>query len=279
MYKIYCHIFPNGKRYIGLTKMKLEQRWDNGKSYKTCLLVDRAIKKYGWENVQHVVLATVENKEEAEEIERKYIAHYKSDNVEFGYNILPGGNVATNELTDEMRYKLGNGWRGKHRSNEDKHKIGEGVKKRFERPESNGHYGMKHTNETKEKMSISQKKAWESENRKKRASESMKNRMKNPEFKAEVLNRLRTCERKYVVTEEQKKKLSERMKGRWLNENSPTSKPVLQFDKEGNFIKRWANGGEAERAGIALRGNISKCCLHFPHCKTAGGYIWEYEQK
>ena len=33
-YKIYCHIFPNGKRYVGQTKQEVQRRFGpNGSNY------------------------------------------------------------------------------------------------------------------------------------------------------------------------------------------------------------------------------------------------------
>lgn len=281
MYTIYCHIFPNCKRYIGLTKNSLNQRWDNGNSYKTCPLVNRAIKKYGWDNVQHEILCVVDTKEEAEHKEKEFIEKYNTTDNKNGYNILPGGDVATNIPTEEMRYKLGSGWRGKHRTQEEKDKIGDGVRKTFSRPESNGHIGLKVTDETKAKMSKSQKESWNNEYRRKVASDKMRERMANIEYKQKVISALSAHKRKkgeWSMSEDTKKKLSKAMKGRWIGDKSPTSKPVLQYTKQREFIKRWANAGEVERAGIAKRRNIAKCCNHYPHYLTAGGYIWEFEK-
>lgn len=278
MYTIYCHIFPNGKRYIGITKTRLESRWDNGNSYKTCPLVDRAIKKYGWENVDHEVLDTAETKEEAELKERDYIKKYKCTDGRFGYNILPGGDVATNELTDDMRYKLGNGWRGKHRTEEEKRKIGEGVRKTFKRASGNGHIGLKCNDSTREKMSIAHKKRWENEQLKSEAAKRMKDRMSDPEYKKKIVENLQKHPPKpRKLTEEEKEIRRKAMLGKWLGDKSPCSIPVIQYTKSGEFVKRWANAGEAERAGIANRRNINKCCHHEPHCHTAGGYRWEFE--
>lgn len=280
MYTVYCHVFPNGKKYVGITRTSVERRWRNGCQYKTCPLVNAAIQKYGWENVCHEILATAQTKEEAERLEKGYIAEFDTMNPSHGYNILPGGDVSVNDATPEMREKLGNGWRGKHRTEAEKTKISAGVKKKFTRPESNGHYGLKASNETREKMSMSQTKSWATnESRKKAASERMKKRLSDPEYKRQVLERLAENQRGsgWKMAEETKKKLSERMKGRWIGAKSPTSKPVLQFTKSGEFIKRWENAGEAERAGIALRGSISKCCNGAPHCNTAGGYIWRHD--
>lgn len=191
MYTIYCHIFPNKKRYIGLTKTSLSVRWENGKKYKTCPLVNRAINKYGWENINHEILGEYETKQEAEIMERIYIIQYKTNDLKYGYNILPGGDVASNEITDDMRIKLGNGWRGKHRTEEEKELISQGVKRTFTRKESNGHFGMHHSNEAREKMSKSHKKQWENrEEWRKSASSRMKERWNDPVYREKMLKKL-----------------------------------------------------------------------------------------
>jgi len=65
--------------------------------------------------------------------------------------------------------------------------------------------------------------------------------------------------------------------GRWdLKYRLPKSKPVLQYDLEGNFIKEWINGKEAWRnINRGSYGDISACCLGSQ--PTALGYIWKYK--
>lgn len=87
---VYIHIFPNGKVYIGQTKQTTAQRWIRGKGYKG-QLVERAIKKYGWENIEHKVLYTDLSEEEANNLEIELIAKYKSTDERYGYNISSGG--------------------------------------------------------------------------------------------------------------------------------------------------------------------------------------------
>lgn len=278
MYVVYCHVFPNGKRYIGITRTGLQRRWGKGNNYKSCTLVDRAIEKYGWENVRHVILDFAKAKVEAEEKERYYISLFQTTNPEKGYNILPGGNVADNPPTAEMRVKLGHNKCGKHHTAEQKEKIRRGVKEAFKRPESNGHFGMHHTLEARKKMSDSQKARWDDELRA-HQGEMTRQRMSDPVYKKKIIDNLAKYRRKpgeWSMPQSTKDKLSVTNRGRWRGENSPTSKPVIQLTKEGVFVKRWASAGEAERAGIADLRNIHKCCRHSPHCYTAGGYRWEF---
>jgi group I intron endonuclease len=243
--------------------------------------MDRAIRKYGWENIKHEVIDTAESKEEAEVKERYYIELFMSDKPEHGYNILPGGDVATNPLTDEIRYKLGNGWRGKSRTTGEKHKISLGVRETFSRPDSNGHFGMHHTDSTRQKMSESQVRRWSDDrSRREAAAERMRQRMNDPEFRTKVTENLSQCRRKpgeWSMPEEAKTKISEYNRGKWVGDKSPRSKPVLQYDVNGSFIKRWENACDVERAGIANRSNVAKCCRGNPHVKTVGGFIWRYD--
>lgn len=72
-YSVYMHIFPNGKRYIGITSNEVNRRWEKGSGYKKQAKMKNAINKYGWENIEHIVLLCNLSKEEAckKEIESK----------------------------------------------------------------------------------------------------------------------------------------------------------------------------------------------------------------
>lgn len=104
--------------------------------------------------------------------------------------------------------------------------------------------------------------------------------------------RLRTNHigKKQVRTEEWNRKISEANRGRKNpHEGVPRSedcrrkiskshaKPVLQFDKDGNFIAEYPSARIASKeTGVANQG-ISKCCLG--KGKTSGGYIWMFKDK
>lgn len=92
-YTVYMHRFPNGKVYIGITRVNPEERWRNGKGYSENRFMDFAIKKYGWDNVEHLILFSGLSKQEAEEKEIQLIADFNSTNQKFGYNIENGGNA------------------------------------------------------------------------------------------------------------------------------------------------------------------------------------------
>lgn len=61
------------------------------------------------------------------------------------------------------------------------------------------------------------------------------------------------------------------------NNSYSQSKPVLQFDKSGNFINEYPSVIEASRITRINRHDISQCCRGVYHHKTAGGYLWKYK--
>lgn len=110
-YIVYEHLFPNGKRYIGITRTSTHRRWEkDGNGYKT-QTVFRAIQKYGWENVKHNILFENLSKDEACKKEQEMIALYKSNNKHYGYNNTSGGEGGTvmNEQTRKRMCKAQKG--------------------------------------------------------------------------------------------------------------------------------------------------------------------------
>lgn len=103
-YKVYKHIFPNGKVYIGITSYRWYKsaRWKNGDGYNKQTYMRNAIKKYGWENIKHEILFDNLTKEEAEQKEIELIAFYKSNQREYGYNIQKGG-LLRGKLSEQGR--------------------------------------------------------------------------------------------------------------------------------------------------------------------------------
>ena len=55
------------------------------------------------------------------------------------------------------------------------------------------------------------------------------------------------------------------------------SKTVLQFDKNGNFIKEWISAHEVSRILKLHQSNIWECC--HGERKTCGGFSWKYKEK
>lgn len=133
IYSVYMHIFPNGKRYVGITSQQISRRWREGKGYKSQEMFTRAINKYGWDNIQHIILYDKLTKEQAEEKEIELIKKYRTNIRKYGYNIEAGGSSARGyKLSKETRKKMSKSRTG----------------------EKNWLYGKHLTEETKKKLSI-----------------------------------------------------------------------------------------------------------------------------
>lgn len=126
-YLVYMHITPNNKKYIGITSLKPKERWNSGYGYSHNTLFFRAIKKYGWNNIEHKILYENLSQEEAEQKEIELISTFKTNNSKYGYNIENGGN-STGKLSKETKRKLSEAHKGKKFTEEHKRKISEGNK-------------------------------------------------------------------------------------------------------------------------------------------------------
>lgn len=88
---VYCRTAPNGKRYIGITCKTMESRGAHGHGYSYNGYFANAIKKHGWNNFKHEVLARNLSEQQAKKLETFFILKYKSNQREFGYNRTNGG--------------------------------------------------------------------------------------------------------------------------------------------------------------------------------------------
>lgn len=111
-YKVYKHTCPNGKVYIGITHQNPLTRWAGGFGYETQTYFWRAIVKYGWINIQHEILYDNLSEEEAKEIEVRLIKEYNSQDINCGYNIMPGGDVHY-AMEKEIKEKISKSKTGK----------------------------------------------------------------------------------------------------------------------------------------------------------------------
>ncbi len=162
---LYQHIFPNGKSYVGITSKEnpYDRFGKEGKEYSH--YIGRAIKKYGWDNIEHKILKRGLTQEEANKLEKEYI---KKLNTQYpnGYNITKGGEGRAGyhkPHTQETKIKISKTktgiklgphtdiWKkhiseGKLKSN---HKHSEETKNKI----SKNRKGILHTQESKDKIS------------------------------------------------------------------------------------------------------------------------------
>lgn len=172
MYKIISGIYTitnliNNKIYLGKSS-NLKRRLNN---HKIALLslrhenehLQNSVNKYGIENFKFEILEEVSI--EFLDSQENYWANLLNvHNRNFGYNILncsPEGR--TKVYDEELRYKLGNGQRGKKASKETKQKMSESRKgkaihsEEFKNKLSNRAKNAKISEETRKKMSESAK--------------------------------------------------------------------------------------------------------------------------
>ena len=105
-YVIYAHINKaNRKAYIGQTCQTLQRRWRDGKGYTSNEYFTNAIKEYGWDGFEHIVLKENLTKSEADFYEKLYIKEFKSDERQYGYNLTLGGEgmIPSEETREKMR--------------------------------------------------------------------------------------------------------------------------------------------------------------------------------
>ena len=95
-YKVYIHIMTGLWIYIGQTGQDLEERWQNGEGYKQHnQMLYHQIKKYGWENINHILYKDNLTKKEADIIERDLIHFCARNEMATGLMVL---NLVYNNL-------------------------------------------------------------------------------------------------------------------------------------------------------------------------------------
>lgn len=179
-YKVYRHISPSGKVYIGITKCELEKRWKNGKGYEYNSIFSNAIKKYGWNNFKHEVLFSELNEVSAKLIECDLIYYYKQLNI--SYNITDGGDGSAGRIvSEEARYKMSIAKKGKASprkgiklSDETKQKLRE------------ANLGKHISEEVKEKIRVKNKNIVFSDEHRRKISEALKGRKVSEETRKKL---------------------------------------------------------------------------------------------
>lgn len=254
-YCVYIHKCPNNKVYIGITCQVPQKRWMKGNGYKHNKHFFRAIQKYEWENIEHIILFKKLTKEEAEQKEIELIKQYKSNISKYGYNIESGGNS-----------------KGKHN------------KKTLEKI-SKANKGKKLSEETKKKISVAQKGKYHTEETKEKMSKTRKGRKLTKEHK-QKLSRAKIGENNQNygkhLSKEQKEKISKSLKGHksW-NKNlkmkprsemskKKISKPVICI--ETGIV--YYGMREAERQTGISHTYIYYCCQQ--NNRMIKGYHWRY---
>jgi group I intron endonuclease len=134
----YLYIITNvstGKKYVGQTTDPI-RRWITHTTLTNPVqYIDRAIRKNGISNFVYEIVAMCLTQMDANETEDVLIKQYNSRDKQFGYNIKPGGKVATGWFhTEETKKKISESESGKILSKDTKIKMSQAQKVRVRLP-------------------------------------------------------------------------------------------------------------------------------------------------
>lgn len=241
-FMVYKHTTPSNKIYIGITCQKPQKRWRYGYGYSNCPLFYKAIKKYGWDNINHEILYENLTKEEAILKEKELIEKYDSTNNKKGYNLTKGGEGNFGVIfTEDRKQKISKSKMG--------HKVSEETIKKIKESTS----GMKHWNfgrnlsqETKNKI-----------------SESHKGKKLTPEH----IKQLKTF-KKGDIPWNKGIAMSEETKTKLMNKSKKKEILCIETNTKFNSIRE-----AYKKTGINYS-HIAEVCKGIR--KTAGGYCWQY---
>ena len=138
-YIVYMHRCPNDKKYIGVTRVKTYSRFHGGSGYRYNKEFYSDIKKYGWGNIEHIIVSENIDKEQAYKLEQELIKKYNTTNFKNGYNKQNGGEK--NKNTDEIKQKIRNARLGTKLKETTKQKL-----RKQKIGKKNPMYGKKPTN-------------------------------------------------------------------------------------------------------------------------------------
>lgn len=269
-YCVYVHTNKiNGKKYVGQTGRKPEIRWgSNGVNYKASPYFYSAIQKYGWDNFDHEIIANNLTKQEACDLEIKFIKELDTMNEANGYNLTEGGEGAKH--SERTRKKISELRKGIVFSEEHLKNLTEAIRNRNYTP----------SEETRKKIS-------------ERASVSVSQYSKDGvllktwKSMTEVENALNICYQHisdccndirksaggFIWRYANKPLTKEHLE--WCNQKQHARiRKVDQYNKDGIFIKTWGSIKQAAKELSITEQHISGCCRG--KRKTAGGFIWKY---
>lgn len=92
------------------------------------------------------------------------------------------------------------------------------------------------------------------------------------------VDNLEWCTHKQNMEHASKSGVLSKGQNKWKGKNNPKSKAVLQFTKDGKFIKEWGSVNEIMReTGIPASTIFRVCNPKYEHEHSAHGYIWRYK--
>lgn len=248
----------NGKVYIGQSQ-KLNQRYGvhlyrlKRKEHHNEIL-QRAFDKYGIDNLEYNILEEVSDEKLLNKREKYWIDFYGGINSDQVYNLK---DPLLNEHSDYVKNKMS------------KNNMGE----------NNPNYGHEWTTEMKKRESDRKKgKSWEELYGEEKANEMKKNAAKSQEGRTHSEETKDKIRQHNIGEKNPSYGKGDRQRGDknpMFGKAALHRRAILQFEKNGNFIKEYEficqvkdDGFNIGNVGAAVKGNL----------KSAGGFIWKYKE-
>lgn len=268
--------------YFGITNTKPKYRWNNGNGYKTQKVFYNAIKKYGWDNFEHIIIKQGITEEEACFWEKEFIKKYNTTNRDRGYNLSTGGIHYSH--TEETKKHLSEIQKGKHHSPKTEFKKGcislnkgkkmplEAIEKLRKRAKGNKYnLGHKWSKEQKQRMSIIKKGKHSSPRTEFKKGQTAWNKgvpMTKEKYEKCKATMFKKGQKPWCAG----KKMTEEQKQKLRTAKRKTLKKVLCVETGIVFDKI----SDASNFYKINNSTIVSVCKKRPHFKTAGGYHWKY---
>ena len=204
-YSVYQHVTPDGLYYFGATS-NIKRRWrNNGAEYKGTAL-QPYIEKFGWDNIQHIVLFENQSKENALKIEDSLIiSGWEKGNC---INKIRSGNI---KKEDWYVKKLHKNYYNKNKDN-----IKEQHKQYYETNKEQISEQKKQYYETNKEQILEQKKQYYETNKDKKREYNRQyreqNREKYNEYNRKYREQNKEQIREYQRQYRQRKKLEKQLK-------------------------------------------------------------------
>lgn len=264
-YNVYIHITPSNKIYVGITKNIKNRFRSSGDGYRNCKLFYNAIKKYGWDNIRHEVLFENLTKEQAEQKEIELIELYHSNNQIYGYNILKGGNISTNDSI-ERREKISKSLKEYNATH---------ILEKEERAKkvSFAKKGVPLTEEHKKKLKENHK-GFLGKTMSKEHKEKISKANSGRKFSKLHLQKISNAHKGKIISKETRAKISIALKGKKGNNKTP--KKVAQLYDNGELYRIYKNAKEASAMTNIALSTIYRYCNSAEDKKTHKGYMWQY---